>query len=425
MTAETKVGLFTFLGLILLGASIYLLGNFSISSGYDISVHFRDVSGLPAKSNVRLNGVDVGKVKELKIVQGNVVAIVRINEGVVVYRDAKFTIAATSLIGTSYLQIEQGTPQSGVVQAGDSLQGISAPSISDMVSQTMDTINNLASNINANGQFAQDLGAVLQNLRQLSGNLNELIVSLQPHLTQSFDDVSEITESSKELLAQVEEGQGLLTALMKDEEMKQDVKQTLANVKQVSEDAKKFIGRMATFRMFWIYDMRLQPNGGFFESDLSVKFMPSNGYTYYRVGIADMGNRDNLPRNDKDFRGDPNQIDARLGLYNQWADIAVGMVRGSGGAVVSLKPFYNTQTPLRNISVYGEGTDFGRNRVINNRLFDKPNLALGASADITKNIALGVRYDDMLEAGSLQFTGTLTFEDKELASLLGIAKLAN
>ncbi len=128
MTAETKVGLFTFLGLALLGFSIYLLGNFTVSSGYDIDVYFKNVSGLPAKSAVRLNGVEVGKVKKLKINGDKVLAVVRIDKGVTVYKDSRFTIAATSLIGTNYLQIDQGTPESGILQQGDVVTGLSLPS---------------------------------------------------------------------------------------------------------------------------------------------------------------------------------------------------------------------------------------------------------------------------------------------------------
>jgi phospholipid/cholesterol/gamma-HCH transport system substrate-binding protein len=287
MTAETKVGLFTFCGLVMLGASVYLLGNFTVSGGFDVNVYFKNVSGLPAKSNAKLNGVDVGKVKQLKVDGGRVLAIVRINKGVVIYKDSKFTIAATSLIGSNYLQIDQGTPQAGILQDGDIIEGHSALSITDMLSETMQTVQSLTAGIADNGQFAKDLGATLHNLRQLSGNLNQLIVSLKPYLSSSMEDVSELTKASKELMGKIDAGNGLFSALVEDKQMKQDVQDTLANVKKISEDAKTFIGKMARFRMFWLYDARYQPDGGFFESDLGIKIVSNNGFTYYRAGIAD------------------------------------------------------------------------------------------------------------------------------------------
>ncbi len=428
MSTETKVGLFTFLGLVLLGLSIYLLGNFSVSGGYDVDVYFKDVSGLPAKSIVRLNGVEVGRVKSLAISQGRVMAIVRINDGVIIYKDSKFSIAATSLIGTNYMQITQGNPSSGVLAAGDKVEGLSLPSMTDMITETMNTVRNLTQSIDGNGQFGRDLSATLQNMRSLSGNLNELLISLRPYLSSSAQDISELTLASKNLINKVDDGNGLLTALMQDQQMKEDVQSTLSNFKQVSEDAKKFIGQMAKFRMFWEYDVRFQPEGSLFESDLAIKFVPNNGFSYYRVGVSNLGNRDNMPKDSDDFRGKPNQIDARLGLYNEWADLSVGLIRGAGGGILALKPLYKSDNDMiKSFEVYGEFYDLGRNLYINGVLFDKPNLALGARFKATKNVGLGVRYGELLEpkARALQVTGSISFEDKELAALLGLATLAN
>ena len=425
MSTETKVGLFTFIGIVLLGLCIFALGSFSITKGYDITVHFTDVSGLPAKSNVRLNGVEVGKVKELKIDGGEILAILKINEGVIIYKDSKFAIAATSLIGTNYLQIEQGNASSGILPPGSHVTGMSLPSITNMITDALSSIQNLTGGINDNGKFAEDLNAALENLRNLSGNLNDLIFSLRPYLTKSMQEVSELTKASNEVMQDLQTGKGLFPALVSDEKMKQDVEQTLANIKQVSDDAKQFVGQMAKFRIFWLFDTYYQPDGNLSNSDLFVKFVPGNGYTYYSAGVANLGNKDNMPKNNKDFR-DYNQIDARLGVYNNWGDLAVGMIRGSGGVRAAVKPFYKANSfVVKNFTLYGEATDFGRNRVINGRLFNKPFYAVGAQAWINKNVALNVRYNDIAEASALQIGANLSFEDKELASLLGLARMAN
>ncbi len=425
MSTETKVGLFTFIGIVLLGFCIFALGSFSITKGYDITVHFTDVSGLPAKSNVRLNGVEVGKVKELQIKGGEILALLKINEGVIIYKNSKFAIAATSLIGTNYLQIEQGNPQSGILEPGSHVKGISLPSITNMITEALNSIQNLTGGINDNGKFGQDLNATLENLRDLSGNLNDLIFSLRPYLTKSMQEVSELTKASNEVMQDLQAGKGLFPALVSDEKMKQDVEQTLANIKQVSDDAKTFIGQMAKFKIFWLFDTYYQPKGNLSTSDLFIKFVPGNGYTYYSAGVTNLGNKDNRPKNDKDFR-DYNQIDARLGIYNQWADLAVGMIRGAGGVRAAVKPFYKADNFIvKNFALYGEATDFGRNRTVNGRLFDKPFYAIGAQVWINKNVAINARYNDIAEASAFQIGANLSFEDKELASLLGLARMAN
>ena len=75
--------------------------------------------------------------------------------------------------------------------------------------------------------------------------------------------------------------------------------------------------------------------------------------------------------------------------------------------------------------MYGEATDFGRKRTINGRMFDKPFYAVGAQAWISKNVAINARYNDIAEASAFQIGANLSFEDKELASLLGLARMAN
>ena len=66
MKPETKLGLFTVVGIAVLGFSLYFLGGLSVTRTYNVNVKFQDVSGLPVKAPVKLAGVEVGKVKEIK-----------------------------------------------------------------------------------------------------------------------------------------------------------------------------------------------------------------------------------------------------------------------------------------------------------------------------------------------------------------------
>ena len=50
MKPETKLGIFTVIGLFVLGFSLYFLGGFSITRTYDVNIKFQDVSGLPVKA---------------------------------------------------------------------------------------------------------------------------------------------------------------------------------------------------------------------------------------------------------------------------------------------------------------------------------------------------------------------------------------
>ncbi|MBI4052203.1 MAG: MCE family protein [Elusimicrobia bacterium] len=108
MSTESKVGLFVLVGLVLLGWTIFLLGDVSLQRHYSMFVYFDDVSGLPNKAVVKLNGVEVGKVKEITLEGTKAKVELSIQQGVKIYKHAKFRIASTSIIGSKYLAIEQG-----------------------------------------------------------------------------------------------------------------------------------------------------------------------------------------------------------------------------------------------------------------------------------------------------------------------------
>ena len=123
MKPETKVGIFTVLGLVVLGFSLYILGGFSITRSYEVNVQFADVSGLPVKAAVKLSGVEVGKVKAIKIENQQVIVVLGIHEGVELYKGAQFSVVMTGIIGTKYIKIVQGDPARGLIGAGDYVLG--------------------------------------------------------------------------------------------------------------------------------------------------------------------------------------------------------------------------------------------------------------------------------------------------------------
>ena len=96
MKPETKLGIFTVLGLIVFGFSLYFLGGFSVTRSYDLNIKFADVSGLPVRAPVKLSGVEVGKVKQIKIENGDVIVVAQINEGVAIHTGATKAISYTA-----------------------------------------------------------------------------------------------------------------------------------------------------------------------------------------------------------------------------------------------------------------------------------------------------------------------------------------
>lgn len=422
MKPETKLGLFTVLGLAALGFSLYFLGGFSITRSYDINVQFADVSGLPVKAAVKLSGVEVGKVKEIKIEDGKVIVVAAINENIPLYRDSRFSVAMTGIIGTKYLKVEQGDESLGLLRAGDYTAGVDEVPMDQQIANTMTSVKELVDSINQRGQFGAQLNDAMRDIRQLSANVNQLVITMRPYVTDSMKNLQEITDKLNAVMDSITNEEGVLGSLIKDKEMKEQVKQSVSELKTTMTEVKSFVGKMSRFRVYWDYDFFYAPDAGISTSDLALEIFPSSGYTYYRAGIANIGNED-----DKLGDGDyieRNKLDLRFGLYNQWANLSAGMIRGAGGVALELKPFYNHEF-LQRFTVGAEFTDWGRDRVINDRHFNQPNLSYGVDYRISKYFSVGAWMRDAMETNYFNVKANISFNDQDISSFFGLATMAN
>ena len=172
MKPETKLGIFTVLGLVVLGFSLYMLGGLSITRSYDINVRFADVSGLPVKAAVKLSGVEIGKVKAIKIDGDSVVVVAAINEGIDLYKGARFSVVMTGIIGTKYVKVVQGDKSMGLLQAGDYISGLDEKPMDEQIADTMQSVRALVDSINNQGQFGTQLNDAMRDVRQLEHQIN-------------------------------------------------------------------------------------------------------------------------------------------------------------------------------------------------------------------------------------------------------------
>lgn len=421
MKPETKLGIFTVLGLAVLGFSLYLLGGFSISRNYEVNVEFADVSGLPVKAAVKLSGVEVGKVKHIKIEGDKVIVVAAINEGVPLYKGAQFSVVMTGIIGTKYVKVVQGNAALGRIEPGDYVRGMDEKPMDEQIASTMQSVRQLVDSINNQGQFGAQLNDAMRDIRQLSANVNQLVMTMRPYISASMQNLEQITEKLNAVMDSITNEEGVLGAVIKDKEMKEQVKQSVSELKETMTEVKSFVGKMSRFRVYWDFDMFYAPHSKVAGSDLALEIFPSSGYTYYRVGIANAGNKDDK-LDEKDYL-ERNKLDVRLGLYNQWANVSAGIIRGAGGLALEVKPFYNHEF-LQRFTAGVEFSDFGRDRVINNRHFDKPNLSYGLDYRVSKYFSVGAWMRDTLEINEFNVKANISFNDQDISSFFGLATMA-
>ncbi|MEA3306217.1 MAG: MlaD family protein, partial [Elusimicrobiota bacterium] len=265
MGNETKIGIFVLVGVVLFGTAIFLLGDYSFKNFYQVDIEFNDIAGLPDKSMVKLSGVEVGKVKKIYMEDGGVIVQVNIFEGIKIYRDARFFIGSTSIIGSKYLQIDQGTRFSGLIKKGDRVKGENNLSLDRALTAAIADVRKIMSGFDGK-RMGSNLNSSLANLREITANINQLVATSKPHaenimvrldsLTARLDDVMEKTNR---IMAKVDSGGGTIGALMSDKTMKDDVADALSNLKDASASAKDALGKIKGFRTYFEFGAKYEP----------------------------------------------------------------------------------------------------------------------------------------------------------------------
>ena len=427
MSIETKVGAFVTAGLLLIGTAIFLLGDYTLEKRYTIYALFQDVGSLSKNAPVKLSGVEIGQVRDIELVDSHARVILSIRKGVDIYKDAEFEIGSTGIIGSKYLQISQGHPQAGVISPESTASGVNPVSIEKALTKALASLQSILTEVNSEGprgSLTSNLKDTVANVRELTANLNDLVEETKPGLTAAMDRADSITQKLDSLLAKsnlmmagLATDKGAVGALLHDEKMKADVKETVASVREAASTAKDVFGRITQFRVYWNYDWRYESAIRSSRADIGLKIYPREG-RYYYLGGSNLGNISDANRKGTDYV-QKNRVDALLGFEKGPFDLGVGVIRSGGGVRLTYTPLW--QHPIgKRLSVMAQGYDFGRNRIVEGRKFDKPEFDFGVLARVTKWLGLGARVEDVQQTKRGQVWANVQFEDTDIAYLFGM-----
>ncbi len=217
---ELKVGLFVFLGIVILGCVVFLIGDerrlFARHITYETS--FSDVQGLKVGAPVRMDGIDVGTV--ISVEHADSLHDTRIHVRMDVVRtegqrlkvDAITKVINKGLLGDKMVEIVPGT---GTVRP-----------LSDTFINGQDPTD-FANLFNEVTSIASKTDSVLSNLETVSKGLAD--VKLQ-------EDVRSSVHSMSVILKHVAEGNGYLHRIVADPEEAERISKTIANLEKTSEE---------------------------------------------------------------------------------------------------------------------------------------------------------------------------------------------
>lgn len=127
---ELKVGIFVFLGLVILVVFILSLGGFKTwTSGYRVNFNFGFINGVKIGAPVRFAGVDVGEVKEIRFVfvpqqeKTKVVVDCWVKREVKIPIDSTIWVNTLGLLGEKYIEIMPGKDYNKLLGVHEELSG--------------------------------------------------------------------------------------------------------------------------------------------------------------------------------------------------------------------------------------------------------------------------------------------------------------
>ena len=121
--AAIKLGIFTLVSVIVTGMLVVIMGGFGLGSQSEYKAVFSSASELTAGDQVRIAGVVVGKVKDVKIHHRTEAMVTfKVKDGVPLTQDSRASIRFLNLIGDRYMSLSQGKEGAPRLKPGSTLQ---------------------------------------------------------------------------------------------------------------------------------------------------------------------------------------------------------------------------------------------------------------------------------------------------------------
>lgn len=183
MSRYLKIGLFVTLTGI--GLMVYVIQTAEIvGSGrsYIVHAYIDDASGLLVDSNVKLAGVDVGRLRNIELEGTRARLTLEIREDVELYEDASIAKATESMLGTATVSINPGAGQGAMLSSGDVVRNVrQTSSISDTVGSANELAVSATELVEQVSQYLQDeetvqtLSEIVQVARETALSTSRLL----------------------------------------------------------------------------------------------------------------------------------------------------------------------------------------------------------------------------------------------------------
>ena len=217
---DIKVGLFVFVAMALIGMSVWMLGDGAelLEDRYVLNCAFDDVAGLREGAVVRLAGIDIGEVRNIRFSEDLGVKKVPVELSIKdtysdrIRDDSIARIDTLGLVGDKYVAISVGSLDMDPLEDGDQID----------VAESVPLV-----------EYQKQANRVLEDLEGIAEKVN---LALGDNSEANEASVANVINSVESILKEAETGNGLIHALVYDEALTRKLTNTVANLESSSAD---------------------------------------------------------------------------------------------------------------------------------------------------------------------------------------------
>jgi len=226
-TLETRLGIFFALALVVAVVVLEMIGAADFfRGGYKITGSFLNAQDLKKGDQVKMAGVDIGRVEDIELENGRAKVLMKIQAKYEIKTDARAFIKFAGLMGQNFVSVEGGTQTAPRLQAG-SIQTGEQPDLSVLMTK----LEGVAGGIeNLTKSFSTD------NLGTLLGPLTDFVKQNTGPLTAVIGNMKTVSDS-------VVSGKGTVGRLIADDALYNSAYTTVTNLEFATTDIKNLTGQ--------------------------------------------------------------------------------------------------------------------------------------------------------------------------------------
>ncbi len=249
---NVKLGIFVLAGLLFLVLLMYMIGKNRNLFGdtYELKVKFDNVHGLVPGNNVRFSGIEAGTVKKVNILSDTVIEVTMIIKTKmlkIIRKNAIASIATDGLVGNKVINITPSRKPADLAVEGDVLDSKKAIDTDEILETLSKTNNDIA-------VIASELKTTvlrINNSKVLWSLLND--ESLPQNLRISVSNIKSATgkagkmvDDLNSIVSDIRNGKGSVGALLTDSSFAINLNQAILKIKSVGNEAESLAGEINT-----------------------------------------------------------------------------------------------------------------------------------------------------------------------------------